>query len=304
MSDVKFYLIAGATGRQGGATVDGLLSHEELEIRPHQIYAISRQPDGPGAARLKAKYEGINVIGGDLSQPEAILGSLPAEALPRTAVFLAQAHGPTELADAKGFIDASTAAGVRRFVYSSVDRGGRKISDEDPSDCKTFSDKFYIEKHLKNVCNTATMEYTILRPTWFAENAWWGFPGRLCMSGWKENMNGKKLQVIVAKDLGRWAAEALLRPEHFELRNEAVSISSQELSFNDVDDIFKRHTGHGVPLTYGFLARFLIWMVKDLRTMFGFIGRRDYGANLSWLHARVKPTTFEEWVQAEVPARQ
>ncbi|RSL78894.1 hypothetical protein CEP51_007820 [Fusarium floridanum] len=301
MSPPEYYLIAGATGRQGGATVDALLSHPDIKIEPRKVYAITRNATGPGAVKLREKYTDINIVPGDLNSPEAIFQHLDKNIITKTGVFLAQAHGPTELSDAKGFIDAAAFNGVPYFVYSSVDRGGRELSDKDPSYCKTFSDKFYIEQHLKSVCSSSKMEYTILRPTWFADNAWWGFPGQLCMTGWRENMKGKRMQVTVTKDIGRWVVEGLLRPDRTGIRNQALSIASDELSFKDIDDVFIRHTGKGVPVTYGLLARFIIWMVKDLRTMFGFIGERAYGADLPWLKSQLEPTTFEQWVRSEVP---
>ncbi|KAF7561366.1 hypothetical protein G7046_g2791 [Stylonectria norvegica] len=308
MSDIQNFLIAGATGRQGGAVVEALLSDPTLNIEAKNIFAVTRQANGPGAKKLRERYQGINIIGGDLNDPKQIFQQLDKAIVNRTAIFLAQAHGPTELEDAKAFINAAAANEVPYFVYSSVDRGGREISDKDPSYCKTFSDKFYIEQHLRSVSNSShlngrNMDYTILRPTWFADNAWWGFPGKLCMTGWRENMNGKKMQVTVTKDIGRWAAEALVRPDRTGIRNQALSIASDELSFKDIDEIFIRHTGKGVPVTYGLLARFFIWLVKDVNTMFRFIGEREYGADLAWLKTQLKPTTFEQWVKDEVPKK-
>ncbi|KAK2778790.1 nucleoside-diphosphate-sugar epimerase family protein [Colletotrichum kahawae] len=306
MSDIKTFIVLGATGRQGGAVVDALLSHDEIKILPTQVYAITRQAAGIGADRLRERFPGINIIIGDLGSPNAIFEQLYQGTLSQSAVFLAQAHGPTELSDGKAFIDAAIAHGIPYFVYSSVDRGGRELSDEDPSYCKTFSDKFYIERHLKNACGSKEtgmhkMDYTIIRPTWFADNAWWGFPGQLCMTGWRENLGRKTLQVTVTKDIGRWAVEGLVRPDRTGIRNQALSIASDEISFDQVDAAFMKHTGRGVPVTAGLLARGIIWLVNDLNTMFRFIGDRDYGANLLWLKAQLKPTTFDEWVQSEVP---
>jgi hypothetical protein len=75
----------------------------------------------------------IDIVAGDLNNPQAILEQLGNHILPQTAVFLAQAHGSTELSDAKGFIDAAATHAAAYFVYSSADRGGRKLSDADPS---------------------------------------------------------------------------------------------------------------------------------------------------------------------------
>jgi hypothetical protein len=51
-----------------------------------------------------------------------------------------------------------------------------------------------------------------------------------------------------------------------------------------------------VPVTFVWLARLMIWGVKDLNTMFGFINERDYGAALPWLKETLEPTTVAQWV--------
>lgn len=296
MVSPQHFLIAGATGRQGGAVISALLSHPDFKIEPKNVWAITRDAAGASAQRLTSRWPGINLVAGDLNNPHVLFEQLGSLILPQTAVFLAQAHGPTELSDAKGFIDAASSHGVAYLVYSSVDRGGRKLSDSDPSYCKTFSDKFYIEQHLKGVAAQKGMDYTIIRPTWFADNAHWGFPGKLCMTGWKVWMKGKRLQVVTTTDIGRWAVEGLVRPDRTGIRNEALSIASEELSFQDIDLIFNRKIGKGVPVTFEWPASLMIWLVKDLNTMFRFINERDYGADLPWLKERLQPTTVAQWV--------
>ena len=298
MTTPKHFLIAGATGRQGGAVVTALLTHPDFKISPESIWAITRDVGGTSAYSLLSEWPGIHMVAGDLNNPDALFKQV-GNILPHTAVFLAQAHGPTELSDAKGFIDAASSHGVAYFVYSSVDRGGKELSDVDPSYCKTFSDKFYIEQHLKTVATqNSKMGYTILRPTWFADNAYWGFPGKLCMTGWKVWMGGKRMQVVTTRDIGRWALEALVRPERTGIRNEALSIASEELSFAEFDAIWRKKMGNGVPITIGWFAMFVIWMVKDLNTMFQFIDERGYGADLEWLRDRVEPTSVAQWVDS------
>jgi hypothetical protein len=60
-----------------------------------------------------------------------------------------------------------------------VDRGGKDLSDQDPSYCKTFSNKCLVEKHLIAAASEPqaraeghrASDYTILRPKCFADNA-------------------------------------------------------------------------------------------------------------------------------------
>ena len=294
------FLVCGATGRQGGAVINALLEDKAADIQAKHVHALTRDASGASAQRLTSR--GINIVVGDLSQPTAIFTQLENNDVDvrSTGVFLAQAHGPTELSDAKAFISAAARAGVPYFVYSSVDRGGKELSDRDASYCKTFSDKFHIEQHLKQVAGHTGMGFTILRPVWFADNDDWGFAGRLCMTGWRENMGGKKMQVVITKDIGRWAVEALVRPDCAGVRNEALSIASDYLTFEDVDRIFRDETGGPVGVTYGWLAKLMIWAVKDLNTMFAWIGEREYGADIELLNKTVLPTSFRSWVKAGV----
>lgn len=285
------FLIAGGTGRQGGAVVNALL---KVGVNPNQVYVITRNSTSDSATRLSKR--GIRLIQGTLDEPQSIFHQL--QDVPQIGAFLAQAHGPTEVRDAKLFIDAAVDFNVQYLVYSSVDRGGRERSDRDPSYCKTFSDKFEIEQHLR----TKAIDHTILRPTWFADNALWGFNGRLCMTGWRDNMGGKRMQVVVTADIGRWAVEAFMKPDG--LRNEAISIASDELSFAELDEIFYDETGEHIAVTYGWLARFMIWAIKDLHTMFAWINERDYGADMEGLQRRLQPTTFREWVKESAVSHQ
>ena len=311
MTTPIYFLVAGGTGRQGGAVVNALLADRVSPVLPEHIYVITRDVTGPTALRLAT--QGVNLVSGTLGQPDLIFQHLRNQGaqFSTMAAFLAQAHGPTELSDARLFIDAAVKSGLQYLVYSSVDRGGKELSDRDPSYCKTFSDKFHVEKHMiaaapesqASVEGHKGTDYTILRPTWFADNALWGFPGRLCMTGWREIMKGKRMQVVVTKDIGRWAAEALLRPDGAGLRNTAVSIASDDLTFEEVDRIFREETGQPVGVIYGWLARWMIWAITDLRTMFAFINERDYGADLEWLAKTVKPTTFRQWVRETVKDR-
>lgn len=83
------------------------------------------------------------------------------------------------------------------------------------------------------------------------------------MTGWRDNLGGKTLQVTVTKDIGRWAVEGLVRPNRTGMRNQALSIASDEMSFDQVEAAFTKHTGRVVPVTTGLLARGIIWLVND-----------------------------------------
>ena len=58
------------------------------------------------------------LVQGELGVPEPIFEQLKSRGvqLGQIAVFLAQAHGPTELDDGKHFIDAAVMVGIQYFV--------------------------------------------------------------------------------------------------------------------------------------------------------------------------------------------
>lgn len=306
MAGLSTFIIAGGTGRQGGAAINALLNDPISPVQPNKIYAITRNANSAASRSLASK--GIQLIQGDLTDSTAIFdyarthGAKPAQ----TGAYLAQAHGPQEVLQAKAFIDAAVSLGIAYLVYSSVDRGGPALSDRDPSFCKTFSDKYLIEKHLIAASSkTPSLSYTILRPTWFADNALWGFPGRLCMTGWRDTLHGQRMQITCVADIGRWAATALLRPDTPKVRNQAISVASDELSFAEADAIFREETGgkECIPVANAWLTWLVIWLVKDLRTMFAWIGQRPYGAEIEWLARYVEPTSFRDWVRENAVAR-
>jgi uncharacterized protein YbjT (DUF2867 family) len=75
MSSPTHFLIGGGTGRQGGAVINALLSHPDIDIKAENVWAISRNASGPSAQLLKSKWPGINIIVGDLNNPDALFAN-------------------------------------------------------------------------------------------------------------------------------------------------------------------------------------------------------------------------------------
>ena len=73
----KGLLITGATGKQGGATVDALLSSPSTESQ-FTILAVTRDTASPSAKKLQDKSSAIKVIKGDLNDVPGIFQSAKA----------------------------------------------------------------------------------------------------------------------------------------------------------------------------------------------------------------------------------
>jgi uncharacterized protein YbjT (DUF2867 family) len=68
-------LVAGATGKQGGAVVQALLASPRRN--DFTIYALTGSSDSPSAKKLAAKSENIKVVQGDMDHVEAIFKAAP-----------------------------------------------------------------------------------------------------------------------------------------------------------------------------------------------------------------------------------
>jgi hypothetical protein len=74
----------------------------------------------------------------------------------------------TEEAQGKALVDAALVAGVKFFVYASVDRGGDDKSYETPTEIPHFVSKYNVEHHLVDKAGDK-MQWFIIRPVVFME---------------------------------------------------------------------------------------------------------------------------------------
>src|ERR1700710_1326940 len=70
---IKNILVVGATGQQGRAVIDALLSYP---ASPFTILGLTRSPNGPSAKKLSDK--GVKIVGGDLSNVNDIFANASA----------------------------------------------------------------------------------------------------------------------------------------------------------------------------------------------------------------------------------
>lgn len=142
------------------------------------------------------------------------------------------------------------------------------------------------------------MDWTILRPVAFLENFTPDFFGKVFTTAWKITVKEKPLQVISTKDIGFFGAKAFLFPDQY--KGQAISLAGDELTFDKMAEIFKSKTGKSVPMTFDFVARSLLWMMKDLGYMFQWFYDVGYGANIAALketHPGLKD--FKTWLEVE-----
>lgn len=276
MSIAKTILVTGATGKQGGAVIQALCDSNAAST--FTIIAVMRSAKSSSAQSL-ALHHNVSLVEGNLDDPAAIF----AKTGPVWGVFSVQIASPgsnTEEKQGKALIDAALANGVSHFVYTSGDRGGPVKSPQNPTAVFNFIAKYNIEKYLesKAAASEKRMTYTILRPVTFFENLSPDRHGTGFARMW-EQIGNKKLQLVSTKDIGWFAAQALLFPEKY--GNMALSLAGDELTQPEAGLIFREVVGKDMPMAPCLLGSALkLFMKEAIGTMFQWFKDEGYGADV------------------------
>jgi hypothetical protein len=203
----------------------------------------------------------------------------------------------TEEAQGKALVDAALANNVEMFVYSSVDRGGDKVSYNTPTPIPHFISKHNIEHHLVDSAGSK-MKYTILRPVAFMENLTPDFMGKGFATMWSVAVKEKPLQVVATSDIGHLAGQAFLSPEKY--AGKSYSLAGDDLTFAEAQKVFKSKLGFEMPMTFGFLASGMLWAIGEVGTMFRWFYTDGYGADIKALREHhPELLSFGDWLVKE-----
>jgi uncharacterized protein YbjT (DUF2867 family) len=115
------------------------------------------------------------------------------------------------------------------------------------------------------------------------ENLDGGFVGKLFATALKTRLaqSQKPLQLVATEDIGEVAADAFLRPEDY--KGKAISLAGDEVTYQQLADIFREKTGSDVPQTWDILARLIVATSKEMGTMFSFFEKEGYAADIEAL---------------------
>ncbi|KAF5227229.1 hypothetical protein FAUST_11912 [Fusarium austroamericanum] len=296
-------LITGATGKQGGAVINALLAKSSSEFL---LLAVTRNKESASAKNLAAKSSNIKLVEGDLDSIPALFQAAKRAAgtVPIWGVYsvqLSMGKGVTlegEVRQGKGLIDESIKAGIKHFIYSSVDRGGDEKSWTDATVVPHFKTKYEIEHHLRNSTNNGktSMNWTILRPTAFMENLEPIFATKIFLTMIRDTLKDKPLQWVATEDIGYFAAEAFTDPRDW--NKKAISITGDELTFAQLSEAFEHATGGPAGTTFGILGKALKVGVKELGIMVNWFRDEGYGADLAKVRQlNPEAKTMEQWVK-------
>ncbi|KAI1359714.1 hypothetical protein F5Y08DRAFT_349410 [Xylaria arbuscula] len=304
----KVILVTGATGRQGGAVIEALLSQAPDDFT---ILAVTRDASQPAAKELENKSHSIKLVEGDLDDvPKLFEEAHRVAEQPIWGVYSVQVSmgkGVTtegEIRQGKDLIDESIKAGVKHFVYSSVERGGDAASWNNRTPIPHFQTKYEIEHHLLSVTSEGQlgedMAWTILRPVAFMDNLAPGFPTKVflaALNNWLVD-GDKAVQWIAVRDIGNFAALAF-RYTH-KWNHKAVGLAGDQLTMQELGEAFKSVTGHPTPLAYSFLGSALTFAVPEVRLMIGWFVSDGYSADVEARRDDYPDMmTFREWLEED-----
>ena len=224
----RLVLVTGATGKQGGAVVRHLL------MRGFRVRALTREPHKAGARTLAER--GAEMVRGDMDDAASIASALRGA----DGVFSVQNFWETgyerEVRQGLALADATKAAGVRHFVYTSVGSAHRKTG------LPHFESKWEIEEHIR----ASGIPYTVLRPVWFMEN--WETPAlrNSILDGTLAQplSPDRPFQQVAVDDIGAFAAMVFERRDEWLGRE--IDLASDEQTIAQVAETFSRVIGRPV----------------------------------------------------------
>jgi uncharacterized protein YbjT (DUF2867 family) len=274
-------VVTGATGKQGGAVVKGLLD------RGHEVRAVTRSSDSAKARELA--NAGATIVRASLEDTGALTKALAGA----TSLFAMTTpfEGGTRAETRQGIsaADAAKAAGVH-LVFTSVGSANRQTG------VPHFDSKYEVEKHIADIGVRAS----ILAPVYFMENLYFG-KEQLAKGVYATPLPPtRKLAQVAVADIGAVAVRLLEDPGRF--AGKRFGLGSDDLTGNDVVAVLSRVTGRAFTYFQVPLDVIRQRMGEDATKMYEWFERVGYtvdGAALRREFPDVAFHTFESWAKAQ-----
>ena len=283
MSQSKLVLVTGATGKQGGACVEALLT------RGHQVRALTRNSASPAAKRLRE--QGVEIAVGDFTDLDSLVCAVRGVDAVYAMSTPYEQGAEKEIAQGITVTDAAKAAGVAHLVYSSVASANRATG------VSHFDGKYEVEKHVQ----ASGVPYTIVAPVFFMENLLqpWTLPslrqGKLAMA----LPAGRLLQQIATADIGAFVATVIeCNDTVFGCR---FDIAGDELTGEEAAALLSKVAGREIHYE-GFPPDVLGAQSEDMARMFEWFDSTGYAADIESLRRdfpEVRWHRFEEWAREQ-----
>jgi uncharacterized protein YbjT (DUF2867 family) len=274
-------VVTGATGKQGGAVVRGLLE------RGHEVRAVTRATDSAKARKLA--NAGVTLVRASLEDTAALTRALEGA----TSLFAMTTpfEGGTQAETRQGIsaADAAKAAGVH-LVFTSIGSANRQTG------VPHFDSKYEVEKHIAKIGVRAT----VLAPVYFMENLYFG-KEQLAKGVYATPLPPtRQLAQVAVADIGAVAVRVLEDSRRF--AGKRFDLGSDELTGNDVAVTLSRVTGR--PFTHFHVPLNVIRdrMGEDGAKMFEWFDRVGYTVDSAALRREFPDVAFhdfESWAKEQ-----
>jgi uncharacterized protein YbjT (DUF2867 family) len=276
MAENRVVLIAGATGKQGGAVARALAG------KGFTLRALTRKPDSDAAKAVKAL--GAEIATGDLNDDSSLRAALAGV----WGVFGVQntweAGVEGEEDQGKRLARLAREAGVQHYVYSSVGSADRHTG------IPHFENKWRIEETVRGLNFPS---HVIIRPVFFMENlpSPWFLNGDKLAAAMEPST---VLQMIAVEDIGHFGARAFT--DAAKLNRREIDLAGDAVTMPEAADTFREVLGR--PIEF---LRVPIEEVRknssDFAAMLEWFDRVGYDVDIPALQREFgfKPLTLREW---------
>jgi uncharacterized protein YbjT (DUF2867 family) len=275
----KLILVTGATGHQGSA----VLRH--LREKGYGCRALTRDPAKPQVRSVLGP--GIEVVQGDMGDPASLTRALDGAYGAFSVQNSHEGGVEAEIRQGINMVNAAKRSDVTHFVYSSVGSADQRTG------IPHFDSKFRIEEHLRGT----GMHYTVVRPVFFMEN-WLSMRTTIENGTLALPLNPEtRLQMIAVDDIGGVVGTIF---EHSgKWQDRAFEIAGDELSMNELAQVFTRITGRHVQYRQIPWDEFEAQAGHEITIMYRWFQDTGYHVDIGAVRQEYpKLTTLDRWLTA------
>ncbi|WP_227356092.1 NmrA/HSCARG family protein [Haladaptatus salinisoli] len=266
-------LVVGATGRQGGAVADHLLSGEYGDF---DVHALTRSPESDRAQALADR--GATLVEGNLLNKPSLTPAVEAvDAVYCVTIEAESGTIPTEagieaeIEQGTNMAEVASENGIEQFVFSSVTGAERDTG------IPNFESKYDIEQRIHDLGLPAT----ILRPVTIMQN--YERQREMILNGTLASplAEGASMQMVDVGDIGAFAATALATPDVYV--GETIEVAGDEHTLESAAEVFTTVTGIDIEPQHVPIEVARKEMGEVLAMMFEWINDYGYGVDIEAL---------------------
>ena len=221
----KTVLVVGATGNQGGVTIDHLLAAD----REFTVCGLTRTPDSEAARALAER--GVDIRRGNLNDKETLRTAVDGIDAVVIVTNIWSAGFDESVRQGKNIADVAIEAGVSHVVFSGSGYHDRDLGID------ALQPAGEVEQYIRSLDVPATF----LRPVWFMHNLEPAFEDILDGTLALPIKEGVTLQMIDVNDVGRSTAQVLADPDEF--AGEGFDLAGDEHTPSEMARILSEVTG-------------------------------------------------------------